>query len=115
MKSTILFLFIALLFTSCASPRPWTKQEKVAAGFFLLAHSADAITTSQLTDHGNYETNPILGKHPSDTKVGVYFSLTAIGALVVSHFNPDFRKPLLYSYGALNTGLAIHNYTINKK
>ena len=115
MRSTILFLFITLLFTSCASPRPWTKQEKIAAGFFLLAHSADAITTSQLTDNGNYEINPILGKHPSDTKVGVYFSLTAIGALIVSHFNPDLRKPLLYGYGTLNTGLAIHNYTINKK
>ena len=115
MKSTILFLFIALLFTSCASPRPWTKQEKIAAGFFLLAHSADAITTSQLTDNGNYEINPILGKHPSDTKISVYFSLTAIGALIVSHFNPDFRKPLLYGYGALNAGLAIHNYSINKK
>ena len=115
MKRLMLSVLCLFLLTSCASPRSWTRQEKVAAGFFLLAHSADAITTSQLTDHGNYETNPILGKYPSDTKVGVYFSLTAIGALIVSHFNPDLRKPLLYGYGTLNTGLAIHNYTINKK
>ena len=109
---SVLCLFLLI---SCASPRSWTRQEKAAAGFFVLAHSADAITTSQLTDHGNYEMNPIMGKHPSDIEIGVYFSLTAIGALVVSHFNPDLRKPLLYGYGSINSICAIHNYTINKK
>jgi len=115
MKKVVLSILCLFLFVACASPRPWTKQEKVAAGFFLLAHSADAITTSQLTDNGNYETNPILGKYPSDAKIGVYFSLTAIGALVVSHFKPDLRKPFLYGYGSINSICAIHNYTINKK
>lgn len=109
-----MFLIILSLSISCATPRSWTKEEKTAVGFFLLAHSADAFTTSQLIDNGNYELNPILGKYPSDTKIGIYFSLTAIGALTISHFYPNLRKPFLSGYGSLNTGLAIHNHNLNK-
>jgi len=47
MKRVLLSVLCLFLLTSCASPRSWTRQEKVAAGFFLLAHSADAITKSQ--------------------------------------------------------------------
>lgn len=115
MKSILISFIIGLLLTACASPRPWTKKEKIAAGFFLIAHTADAITTSQLNDNGNYELNPLLGKHPSDTEVCIYFSITAIGALTLSHFYPNLREPLLYGYGGLNTGLAIHNHKLNKK
>ena len=55
MKKVVLSILCLFLFVACASPRPWTKQEKIAAGFFLLAHSADAFTTSRLENNGNYE------------------------------------------------------------
>jgi len=109
-------IFIVLIFPflcSCASPRPWTKQEKVAAGFFLLGHTADALTTSQLTDNGNYEMNPILGKYPSDSEVGIYFSLTAISAITLCHFYPSLRQPLLFGYGMTNFSLAVYNEQLN--
>ena len=110
---TIALLLVFL--TACASPRPWTKQEKVAAGFFLVAHSANGITTSRIDNHGNYEMNPAMGEHPSDTGVIVYFSLTGLGALTISHFYPRLRQPLLYGYGSVNTYFAIHDCRINKK
>ena len=114
MKFIITFIIILLLFTSCASSRSWNKQEKIAAGFFLVAHSADAITTSRAINNGNYEMNPILGKYPSDTEIGIHFSITAIGALILCHFYPDLRKPFLYSCGAVNSLCAIHNYNLNR-
>ena len=109
-KLYLIFLIIILLFTACASPRPWIKQEKIAAGYFLLGHSADALSTEKMLDNpNNYENNPILGKYPSDSKVIIYFSLTAIAALTISHWYPKLRKPLLISYGSLNISLAIYN------
>ncbi len=114
MKYILIFFIIISLFINCAGPRSWTKQEKNAASFYLLAHSADAFTTSQLIHKGNYELNPILGKYPSDTEIGIYFSLTTLGILTLSHFYPNFRKPILYGYGGLNAGLAIYNYKLNK-
>lgn len=116
-KFCLIFLIIILLFTGCASPRPWTKQERIAAGYFLLAHSADAFTTRQLltVNKENYEINPIMDKHPSDTEIGIYFSLTALTALGLSHFHPEFRKPLLVGYGSLNSFCVIHNYNLIKQ
>jgi len=110
MKYILIFLIIILLFTACASPRPWTKPEKVAAGYFILGHSADALSTEKMLDNpNNYETNPILGEHPSDAEVITYFSLTAIAALTISHFYPKLRFPLLSIFGTTGFGYAIHN------
>jgi len=114
MKYILIFLIIIPSFISCATPRPWTKQEKIAAGFFLLAHLADGFTTKELKDNGHYEHNPLLNKYPSDSEVGLYFSLTTLGALTLSHFYANFREPLLYSYGILNFLLATYNYDLNE-
>ena len=115
MRFILIFLIIGSLFTACASPRAWTKQEKTAAGFFIVAHSANAFTTSRLENNGNYEKfNFIIGEHPSDTEVGIYFSITAGLALTLSHFYPKLREPLLYGYGSLNTIMAIRDYNLTK-
>jgi len=104
-----------LIGTGCSGlvphPRSWTKQEKYAAYFFLAAHTANALTTEAHQDYPNqyYETNPILGRHPSDTEIGAYFSLTGVGTLVLCHFYPELRKPVLLGYGAVNTYWAIHD------
>jgi len=116
MRNILTSIIIVLLLMGCASPRPWTKEEKTAAGFFLLAHTANAFTTSQLENNGNYEKfNFIIKEHPSDTIVGIYFSVTAGLALGISHYWPSLRQPLLYGYGSLNTSLAIHDYNLNSK
>ena len=82
----------------------------MAAGFFVLAHIADAYTTERfLDDPENWERNPILGEHPSDPKLTVYFSITGFTALALSHRYPDLRKALLLPYGALNTKNAFRN------
>ena len=113
MRKLIIILSICIVFCSCASPRPWPKEEKVAAGYFCLAHAADYYTTNRmLNDPANWEENPILGEHPSDSTVTVYFSLTAIGALIVGHYWPDVRQPLFLGYGTLNASLAAHNTTL---
>jgi len=115
MKSTILFLFIALLFTSCASPRPWTKQEKIAAGFFLLAHSANAFTTSRINNNNSRERfDFILDEHPSDKEVIIYFSVTGGLALGLAHYFPKLRTPLLYGYGSVNAFFALHDHITYK-
>ena len=113
-----LFLAVVLLFVTagCTSiiphPRPWTKQEKQAATLFLAAHAANAYTTELHQDqrHLYYETNPILGRHPSDTETNVYFSVTGIGTLIIAHFYPELRERLLWNYFKVNTMAAFHDY-----
>ena len=113
MRKVVITSIAFLLLASC-SPRPWTKQEKLAATYFCVAHFADYYTTNRMLNNpANWEENPILGEHPSDSTITMYFSLTAIGALAVGHFWPDARKPLFWGYGTLNAGLAAHNSTLD--
>ena len=93
-------------------PRAWTKRDKAAAVFFMAAHTANAISTERHLDgRGNYEINPILGRHPSDRAVNGYFSITGIATMIIVHLYPELREPVLFGYGGINTGLAIHDFS----
>ena len=112
---SISFLIVVFAVSGCESlmphPRAWTKREKIAAGFFIAAHTLNACSTENHQDYPNYyETNPIMGRHPSDTEIVTYFSITGIGALLIAHWYPELREPLLYSYGGLNLGLAVNDF-----
>ena len=107
-------VLIVFLVSACASlkphPRPWTKTEKQCAGFFVLGHVADAFSTEKMLDNPNlHETNPALSEHPSDSNVGIYFSVTGLAILIISHFYPELRKPSLIGIGSLGFVMAIHN------
>jgi len=116
-KVSILLFFFVLM--GCATPTEWTKGDKIAAGYFLLGHTADFLTTERNLDGTDtfsfYEMNPILGKHPSDTELMFYVSLSAIGGLMIAHFCPKYRKLMLGAYGTANWGCAIHNQELWNK
>lgn len=115
-KMLIMMCILVLVFgNGCVSliphPRPWTKDEKIAAGFFIAAHTANAFTTEAHQDHPDmyYEMNPIMGRHPSDTEIIAYFSITGVVALLIAHFYPELRKPLLYGYGGVGCYWTVHD------
>lgn len=96
-----------LLLSGCAS---WTPQEKMLGGFSCLAAAADGYTTIRfLNNPDNYEMNPILGKHPSDTEVIMYMITSQFIALTIAHFLPQYRSWILGGKTTVNLGFAIHN------
>lgn len=114
MKKLIILLICFFLCCSCATlkphPRKWTKSEKVVAGYFVLGQLADVLTTEKMLDSPNiYETNFILGRHPSDSKIIIYFSIIGITLLTLSHFYSELRYPILSVFGTTGLGYAIHN------
>ena len=116
MKNVLITIcLLVVLLSGCTGlmphPRPWTRREKVAAVFFIAAHTANAFTTEAHQDHPElyYEMNPILGRHPSDFEIGTYFSLTGVATLLVTHLYPELREPVLYGYGGVNCYWAVHD------
>ena len=109
-------LFLVLTIAGCSTlrphPRAWTKAEKAVAGFFIAGHLADAYTTERHQDHPERfcERNPVLGRHPDDSRIVVYFSLTGLVVLGVAHLYPELRFPLLGVCGTANSWCALHNY-----
>ena len=121
-KATAYIAISLLLFSIGCShfklhPRPWKKEEKVAAGFFVGAHIVNAYSTKRHQDYPDrfYEINPILGRHPSKGKIGIYFSLSGIGTLLIAHFYPELRFPLLTISGLVNCGATIHDLNLIKR
>ena len=58
------------------APKPKPDRKVFFAGVSLLAaaKTADAITTRQLLDHGGWENNPLLGRHPSSGRLAAFAS-----------------------------------------
>ena len=109
-------VIIAIFFAGCATidVRPWTTGEKVLLGASCLAAVADAYTTTRFLDNPyNYEMNPILGMHPSDTKVVTYMISSQAIMIILAHYFPKYRSWILGVKTGLNTVGAINNSTLD--
>ena len=104
MKKT---LIIFVIFISGCS---WSKSDIAWGVASTLATGADVYTTSQFLENpSNYEMNPILGKHPSNSEVFVVLATSQIIVLTIAHFYPKLRPYILSGKTAINTSFAIHN------
>jgi hypothetical protein len=104
MKNLLLILIILL--TGCS----WSKSDIAWGVASTLATGADFYTTSEFLENpSNYEMNPILGKHPSNSEVFMVLATSQIIVLTIAHFYPKLRPYLLSAKTAWNGGLAIHN------
>ena len=102
-----LTILLCLIFLSSCS---WSKGEIAWGIASTLATGADTYTTTRFLDNpDNYEMNPMLGKHPSDTEVITYMVTSQLLVLMVAHIFPEWRTWILGSKTAVNTGFAINN------
>ena len=105
-----LLVVIAFLLAGCAG---WSRTDKILLGASILAAGADAYTTCRALDNpGNWEVNPLLGKHPSKEQVVIYLGFTEMVTILVAHFAPTLRPWLLGGKALVNTGCAINNSTL---
>lgn len=63
----------------------------------LILLFIDYRQTLDIKNHeGYFEINPILGKHPSDSKITIYFIICAVIVAIVPYF---YLTPLTYQIG----------------
>lgn len=71
MKALISLL---LCFVGVAHAEDWTTEQKVLSATLAAAVAADYGQTRSIAHRpGCWEYNPILGRHPSETRINVYF------------------------------------------
>ncbi|MGZ3240710.1 MAG: hypothetical protein ACXWJK_10185 [Burkholderiaceae bacterium] len=75
----------------------------------------DAAQTLDIKNHPNlYETNPLLGRHPSDTKIVAYFIGAGFAHDAVTKALPtEYRATWQYGWAALEIGTIIRNRKLN--
>lgn len=114
-------LLLLLFFTSCTTPRPWTRGEVALGIASTIAAAWDARTTTEMLDRGGRELSPLMDEHPSDDRVWLTIGAGQIVTLAVAHWIPtitlpvfgvcELRVPILIGKTALNAGFAWHNTT----
>lgn len=97
---TIVVAFLLLL-APAAKAEGWLEwKPPTMADTTLLALSETSLVidcgqTLNIKSHvGHQETNPILGPHPSDTKVRVYFAASMATVAAGWYFTPAKLRPL---------------------
>ena len=96
MKKLILLL-ILFLSTSTLS-KELTKEQKIGELAFQTVNFIDMMQTLEIVQHDDlyYETNPILGKHPQQHEVLLYFMARGALHYEVTKWLPDeLRMPWL--------------------
>lgn len=94
-----------------ADNAPWTQEHKALASTAGAMLAADWLQTRQVAKNPDqfHEYNPILGEHPSQGKVNLYFLAAAGGLLLLADFLPsEYRTGLLYGVIAVQA-VAITN------
>ena len=121
MKTTSIYLIVLWLLMGCShldqNHVKWSGWDKTCGIFCLGGRTMDMVSTEYaLNNPNNYELNPVLGKHPSDTKLAVYGAATTCFVLIladqVGKYSTKLRKTILIIGGALGFGCAVHNYNL---
>ena len=111
--SSIIIIWLLIILQGCASVpfEDWSTADTVRQGAFLGLLAVDTYQTHGIVDDPNcYETNPILGRDPSDGSINVYMLGCAVGHTLVSGLlNPEWRERWQYIWIGAEAGTVIHN------
>ena len=73
----------------------WTTQDLALETAYAAVHIIDWGQTRHLARNpdSHAETNKLLGKHPSPTKVDAYFTSTLLAHAAITHILPGSHRP----------------------
>jgi len=99
MKSVFIGLLVCLSLVICTTSGwtadPWNNQDIVLQTIVQGTLFLDYLQTRQIAKHPNlyYETNKIIGRHPSLKAVNVYFVAASLAHVGFVHILPKKLRP----------------------
>lgn len=112
MKTLIILL---LLITSTVHADEWTTADTKREAAYLTLHTVDWLQTRNIARSPDqfYETNAVLGKHPSIGQVNSYFIATAALQFAIARVLPaEYRSAFQYLSIGHDFGYVSHNFKI---
>ena len=111
----LIVLLALILLVSCANRKPLTKSQIVGEVAWQVIHVIDWGQTLDIADNPDryHEINPLIGRHPSRSKVNAYMAASALIHPVVTYFIPtEYRWYWLGGTLALSTACVVNNNAI---
>lgn len=115
MKITVLFIVLLFNCSMAQASDTWTKRQMVLQGMTSFSYIIDWGQTLDIVANPDeyYETNPILGKHPSKNDVHLYFTSLIASHLLITHLLPTkYREPWLSGTLMVSVGYINNNYSL---
>lgn len=112
-----LIIFLAMLLTGVQTSdagEPWSEQDIQLEAAYLMLHAVDwGQTRTIATSDEFWETNPILGSHPTVAEVNRYFVATALlHVAITDSLHPRYR-PLWQKFTiGVEAGYVGHNINL---
>ena len=112
-------LILGLGSISIAYAQEWTQTDTIIEIADIILKVADYRQTQNIVSReseGYYETNPILGKHPTHRQVSLYFGVTALAHLYISYKLPQpYRRYWQLLWIGTSGRCVVHNYRAGLK
>ena len=110
------FIFLSwCISTPSYSADDWSREDVARQTAYTILHVADWAQSRYIAAHPDrfYETNGILGKHPSLGKVNTYFAATLIGHYAITALLPAKYRPV-WQYGTITVEAyyVLHNNSL---
>lgn len=102
---------ILLLCVTLSGCSIWHPAEQRAFAFSMACHTYDVMQTDWAMEHGYVETNPLLGKHPSDNEL-VAAKAAALGLTwwAAEQFHGDDRWKVIVLTTLPCVAAVVHNH-----
>lgn len=92
----------------------WTESDSNRQRAVLTSFYLDYAQTMDIKNHaGYYESNPFLGRNPSDVRIRNYFiTAGALHTYAAYNMKPEMRRNFQYATIALQVAVILHNKKI---
>lgn len=91
----------------------WTSGQKALAATAVALLATDYAQTRDIKNYSDaHERNPILGRHPSDGRIAVYFVTATAGILTAAHMMPEYRTTILGAVIAVEAVVILQNHQL---
>jgi hypothetical protein len=110
------YVLLMLFSTSCFAG-DWTTADTARQATFTGLAVIDWAQTRYIAKHPEfYETNAVLGPHPSTGRVDLYFPVAIVGHAAISYIlPPSWRQGWQYVWIGVETQKTTHNHSIGIK
>lgn len=107
----LLILIILLMAFPVYATDEWTRKDTAYQGAFLTLMAADYLQTKEIARNPRYhESNPILGRNPSQNDVDIYFLATTLLHTSIAYYLPkEYRRIWQCFWIGIETGCVRHN------
>jgi len=115
MRKVFVSLLVSVLFSMpniTFAENTWTKKDTIYQATFLTVKAIDWLQTKEIARNPRYyEENPILGKHPKQNTVDIYFLSTAMAHSIIAYYLPEkYRRAWQCIFIGIQAGCVMNNY-----